>query len=273
MKYYVVADVHGYYTHLMDALENARFFAETAPHKLVICGDLMDRGGEARQMQAFVTRLLEEDRLIFIRGNHEDLMRRMLHDVEVGDMQYIKTGTSYHVSNGTWHTALQLAGMSNCRALQNPGKLVEKVKESPFWTTLIPASVDYFETEHYVFVHGWIPCTVRTEVIGGRKFDEYFYIDGWRDASEREWERARWFHGMYIACQQGVKVKDKTVVCGHIHASYGHANIEGVGSEHGKYADFTPFYGDGIIAIDGCTACSGMVNCIVIEDSAMNHSL
>ena len=30
--------------------------------------------------------------------------------------------------------------------------------------------------------------------------------------------------------------------------------------------DFSPYYGPGIIAIDACTAFSGKVNCLVIED-------
>lgn len=37
-------------------------------------------------------------------------------------------------------------------------------------------------------------------------------------------------------------------------------------SEIGEKADFSPFYSDGIIALDACTALSGIVNCIVLED-------
>ena len=58
----------------------------------------------------------------------------------------------------------------------------------------------------------------------------------------------------------------KTIVCGHWHASYGHSVMEGKGSEFGPDADFSPFYGQGVIALDACTAVSGFVNCIVIED-------
>ena len=38
------------------------------------------------------------------------------------------------------------------------------------------------------------------------------------------------------------------------------------GTEFGEDADFSPYYGPGIIAIDACTAFSGKVNCLVIED-------
>ena len=38
------------------------------------------------------------------------------------------------------------------------------------------------------------------------------------------------------------------------------------GSEFGCDAVFTPFYGNGIIALDACTAKTGFVNCIVLEE-------
>lgn len=44
MKYYVIADVHGFYTETVAALEEAGFFAETEPCKLIVCGDMLDRG-------------------------------------------------------------------------------------------------------------------------------------------------------------------------------------------------------------------------------------
>ena len=48
MKYYVTADVHGYFTELKTALAEQGFFEDTEPHKLVICGDLYDRGTKSR---------------------------------------------------------------------------------------------------------------------------------------------------------------------------------------------------------------------------------
>ena len=57
-----------------------------------------------------------------------------------------------------------------------------------------------------------------------------------------------------------VKEKEKTIVCGHFHSAWGHQVFEG------KKNDFSPYYDEGIIAIDGCTSYTRMVNCIVIED-------
>ena len=68
MKYYVTADVHSYYDELMTALTEKGFFEEQTPHKLIICGDLFDRGTQAAKMQAFILELLAKDRVILIRG-------------------------------------------------------------------------------------------------------------------------------------------------------------------------------------------------------------
>ena len=59
---------------------------------------------------------------------------------------------------------------------------------------------------------------------------------------------------------------EKTILCGHWHASYGHFKFEHKGSEFGPDADFSPFYGNRIIALDACTGLSRRVNVIVLED-------
>ena len=38
------------------------------------------------------------------------------------------------------------------------------------------------------------------------------------------------------------------------------------GSQYDEDADHSPFYGDGIIAIDACTPLSKKINCLVLED-------
>ena len=73
MRYYVISDVHGYYTQMKSALEKAGFFSDTTPHKLIMLGDLFDRGHEAKQLQQFILEQMEQDKIILIRGNHEDL--------------------------------------------------------------------------------------------------------------------------------------------------------------------------------------------------------
>lgn len=105
-------------------------------------------------------------------------------------------------------------------------------------------------------------------MIKRKKFDEYLesaysYISSWREADREQWNQARWFNGMDAAQTAD---ENKTIVCGHWHTSYGHSKYEHKGTEFGEDADFSPYYGPGIIAIDACTAFSGKSNCLVIED-------
>lgn len=266
MRHYVITDPHAFYSLVHDTLTRCGFFDDPEPHKLVICGDLLDRGPETKAMQDFAVSLLEEDRLIFIRGNHEDLMVRLLDDLTTGNTWLLEQGESVHNHNGTWLSALRLADMTEARALARPGELAARVEHSPFCKYLLPEALDYYETEHYVFTHGWIPCA---SSVGSTKYAPYksFYFNSdWRNADYMDWYNARWYNGMEFACRRSLAPRDKTVVCGHVTTSYGHANIEGIGSENGANADYSPFYAPGIIALDGCIVRSGIVNCIILED-------
>ena len=146
MRYYVISDVHGYYTQMKSALEKAGFFSDTTPHKLIMLGDLFDRGHEAKQLQQFILEQMEQDKIILIRGNHEDLFVELV-TTDAG-MPY-----SYHKSNGTYDTALQLTGFDPVMASIRHYDFADAAKDTPFYKEIIPAMLDYFETEHYVFTH------------------------------------------------------------------------------------------------------------------------
>lgn len=266
MKYYVVADIHSYYSEFIKALTEKGFFEDNEPHKLIICGDLLDRGTEPRELINFVLELAKKDEVILIRGNHEDLMETMLDDIVYGDIYEYEMGKSIHVKNRTFDTALRLTGLEPMYALAHAKELVAKVKQTEYYKKLLPMCVDYFETEHFIFTHGYIPCKATEGSNIYRPYKRYYFNKDWRNASNEDWRYARWYNGMEFACKRNLNVLDKTVVCGHWNCSYGHAEIDHKCSEFGKDADFSPYYGEGIIGIDACTAFSGKVNCIVIED-------
>ncbi len=75
MRYYVTADIHGFYTPFLKALTSAGYYEDRGEKKLIICGDLFDRGLEAKKVQQFVVKNLQDT--ILIRGNHEDLFCEM----------------------------------------------------------------------------------------------------------------------------------------------------------------------------------------------------
>ena len=260
MKYYVVADVHGFYSELITALTEKGFFKDSEPHKLIVCGDLFDRGEEAVKLQDFIVDLMEKEEVILIRGNHEDLALELIKNIHRWMTPTILY--THHWSNGTVETVLQLTGMTLNEAYTIPEKCAVRIENTPFFKKIIPTMVDYFETKNYIFVHGWIPC----DALGyGGKASMFIYKENWREMGAIDWNYARWYNGMEAA-RQNVIEKNKTIVCGHWHCSYGHAKIEGEGEEHGEYADYSPYYGKGIIALDACTVLSKKVNCIIIED-------
>ena len=254
MKYYCLADVHGFYQETIDALTNAGYFSDNGKKKIIICGDILDRGQEANEMVDFVLDLMAKDQVILIKGNHEDLFLDLVDNLNY----WLQKGivNTHHFSNRTFHTLLDLSGMDFDEVFLNPNECKKRIKQHPFYKTIIPSMIDFYETSHYVFVHGYIPCDEE---------DVYKYDPLWRKANSDKWYRARWINGMK-ANHDGVKVEGKVVVCGHYHASFGHFNYHHEGSEFGSDAIFTPFYDDGIIAIDGCTAFSHIVNCVVLED-------
>ena len=257
MKYYVAADVHGFFEEFRSALEEQGYFSDPEPHKLILCGDLFDRGPQARQLQAFVLDLLERDQVLLIRGNHEDLALELLRSWHRGSYR-----EPHHIANGTVDTVCQLTGASREELDQNPEEVGRKFLRTPYVQTLIPAMGDYYETPRHIFVHGWIPCAV---IRYSPYVAEYLYQEDWRQADKAAWAKARWINGMEAA-HGGVREEGKTIVCGHWHCSFGHACYEGRGEEFGKEADFSPYRGEGVLALDGCTALSGKVNCVVIRD-------
>jgi len=248
MKYYVTTDVHGFYSELRQALTEAGFFSDEEPHKLIILGDLFDRGREAKLLQQFVLDLMEKGEVILIRGNHEDLFVDM---VTSGDGIQLR----HHVINGTYNTAIQLTDFDPAMADIRPHDFAVAAQNTPYFQKIIPSMLDYYETDHFVFVHGWIPCI--------QDLDGYSYYSDWRSASADEWAKARWYNGIDAAV---TAQEEKTIVCGHWHASYGHSKYEGKCSEFGDDADFTPYQAPGIIAMDACTARSGFVNVLVLDD-------
>jgi len=260
MKYYVVADVHSFYSELIDALTQNGFFEDKVPHKLIICGDLFDRGEEALKLQDFIIELMKKDEVILIRGNHEDLIVKFVNDY----IRWTVEPVIYtaHWGNGTVGTVMQLTGMELHEITVNSKVMKIRMENTPFFQKILPAMVNYYETEHYIFVHGWIACFASG--YGGRA-SNFSYNPEWRESDYIDWDFARWYNGMEAA-RQGVIEPNKIIVCGHWNASYGHAKMEGRGSEYGHDADHTPYFGKGIIAMDACTALSKKVNCIVIED-------
>ena len=137
------------------------------------------------------------------------------------------------------------------------------MKDNILWNTYIKQCVNYYEIGNYIFVHGWIPTTTSTLRFNIRES----YNPRWRESSVEDWNSARWLNGMSM-WDKCIIEPEKTIVCGHWHSSWGHSKLHNKGPEFNtgkETACFDPFIDRGIIALDGCTAYSSQVNCIVID--------
>ena len=80
--YFVTSDIHSFYNLFHKALIEKGFDINNKDHILIICGDCFDRGNESKELLDFIYDLYKQDRLIYIKGNHEDLLEECLYQVE-----------------------------------------------------------------------------------------------------------------------------------------------------------------------------------------------
>ena len=64
------------------------------------------------------------------------------------------------------NTLCQLTGVSVRDLFTDSENVGRQFLNDPYIQKLIPSMVDYYETEHYIFVHGWISCTPISISIG-----------------------------------------------------------------------------------------------------------
>lgn len=258
-KYFVTSDVHSFYDELMVALKEKGFEKDNLDHILCVCGDLFDRGLKTVELFEFARELQAQNRLIYVAGNHESLLFDCMKQLSRG---WLPSG--HHFSNGTIKTICQFCGQNEW-IMYDPtwrDKICETMQ--PVLDFISDNCVDYAEIGNHVLVHGWVPC--------------YQGLDDFRDATSEDWERARWDNGMEMWINPRCRVEGKKVICGHFHCSWGwsHLRLERKEwpnkSRNNWKESFEPFIDDGIMAIDACTAYSGLCNVIVIEENSNGNN-
>lgn len=122
MKRYVIGDVHGCHTELMELLSQIAKHADKKVCKIIFVGDYVDRGPESKKVVE-VIRHLQKNGHIALMGNHEDMILS-------GEMMYAtETLRSYN-------------------ALQMPEDVLEWMKSLP----------KYYEDDTIIVAHaGAVP--------------------------------------------------------------------------------------------------------------------
>lgn len=253
-KLFVTSDIHSYFEPFKKALDEAGFDSSNKNHWLISCGDAFDRGDESEKVLHF---LMSLDRKVLVKGNHDILF----HDLCKRKFPY-----SNDYSNGTTKAVFDLG---------------EGIDGTPFdiccdvaWNKTAryrELLVNYFETKNYIFVHSWIPTNVKFEGESKPWYQQgktLTWMEDWRNANDVEWEEAMWGNP-FVRATQDLNKTGKTIVFGHWHCSAGHKMLGNCNDEF-EYAIWEPCYFKNTIGIDRCTAHTGEVNVLVLEDEFLD---
>lgn len=246
MKYFVFSDVHGCYNRLCEELEKKGFDENNQDHMLISLGDNFDRGKENYQMFLFLKRMKEKQKIVLIRGNHEDIFMRMMISGKT-------TTTDY--SNGTYNTIEEFAmtyfGKRGYGMFKRDfASLYYKFKGEGIFD-LIDDMLDFYETKDYVFTHGFIPID---------NSDGYKYNPSWRTVDRDVFYTARWINGIEMSIIKNIGEPNKKIVIGH--KCIKRARILKGEDE----SDLSIYEDNNIIALDAHTALTNHLNIFVFEE-------
>ncbi|MBO4694854.1 MAG: metallophosphoesterase [Clostridia bacterium] len=249
MKYFVVSDTHDHYLLMIEALNKQGFDPECEDHKLIVCGDAFYSGPEPGKMFEYLKTLKEKDKLVFINGNHDrELLEAINNKFTQGrpGNRRCAEGVVEHITGKTRLSNEELA--SECNKIG--------------FTSFLKSALRYFETEHYVFTHGFIPVK-----------DKKYNPDWRNEGSKSKFDLT---DGMMMSMKYGIQEPGKIIVFGHYSAArcYVMKNATSENWEKGLYKvvnnvpqeGFLPFYGNTFIALDQSVKKTGFINCLIIED-------
>ena len=283
MKNFIVSDIHSFKDELVAALKRAGYQKSNSNHRLIICGDLFDRGSQTVELYNYLKPIRN---LVLVKGNHEYLYEELLKK---------KFPDSYDFSNHTVDTFCHIAGYSP--EVMTGDYWYKLGEESPYdriqqtWKEILKAVQEseitkwikskkwknYYELDKYIFVHSFIPLKnvdgLPSYYIHNRRFE---YFKDWRTAATNlEWYDATWgcpYQQYLDGYFKDEEAKGKVLVCGHWVVTDFRQHMLNMWSD-----DTSIFYSEHLIGLD-CgvwhyRGTSGYVhpqNVLVIDDDDYN---
>ena len=221
---FAVSDIHGDHERFIKVLD----YWNPEESKLIIVGDLIDRGKDSLKVVLKVKELKEiyKNKVIVLKGNHEDMFLNFLKykDYEYGDVFF---------KNGGNTTALEFADdefLMFKSYEQRANLILERRKEE---IEFIKRMMYYYEFGNVLFVHAGIDP----------------YISNWRNTENFKflWNRGGWKHR---------NETDKIIVFGHTPTMHIHED---------KSNDIWISKDKSYICIDGGSVFGGQMNGILIN--------
>lgn len=251
MTYFVFADPHGDYEALIAAITEMGYDASNPQHQLIGCGDYFGRAAQSNSdcvnIWKYLTSPHHTNKPICIRGNHESILidaieRRQLTETDIynGEHNTFASFLGRYPNQVKRDYYLQFDA---AKVMTNIG-FYDWLKSLPW----------YFETEHYIFTHGFVPLQ--------------WFGKKWKlsDLCDWEWNTASWARTPdYILTLDQTHTKvDKTVVFGHWRAKELNERFAGKWEEID--GDIYVDKERKLIGLDTTTALSYRVGCIIVED-------
>lgn len=243
MEYFICSDIHGFCDIWIKALKEKGWDLDNPNHILILCGDAFDRGPQAVEIFKYLQILRDNNRLIYIKGNHEDLLFDCVNELQ----QTGGCASPHHWSNGTVDSVLQF------KEANILGEVLDFIKEN---------TIDYYELGDYIFTHAGIPLKL------SYNNDKPILVIN-KEASEEEFKKHRWDNPIENL-KKGELPNNKTMVVGHWHCSalwnYLYPDIYGNFDNYDRPDNFNICKTKGLVMIDACTAFSGKVNVLKMNE-------
>lgn len=233
--YFVISDIHSHYSSMIKALNEQGYQSSNQNHRLLVLGDLFDRGEDAVKVLEYLYTLYKENKAEVLLGNHDSFLLDFL------DKKFERVDFNIK-RNGFGKTLHQLSGLvpneSNYEEIQY--KIMSEFPYLHEWLKSLPL---FIEKDDYIFVHGGID---------GGKLD-------WRTMSSRR--DFVWSREIDLP-----KVEGKIVVAGHHRV----ATIRKKTEDYNLLFLHSPelfdiLYEDGKILIDRFVEVSNEINVLVLE--------
>lgn len=258
-KYFVISDIHGFFDEVVEALKEKGYDSNNSSHKLLVLGDIFDRGTKSLEVYKWLKQLTDENKAIILKGNHDDFLIKFLTDYNLIENQFnfynnglentIKSFLEqdidikdYYKEKGNVENK-QLA----FKAWNSYAKDIIN-KKYPYLLLWLNSFSYYYETKNYIFTHSSIDTQCKNFRKTLKNFDDLL-----------------WDNGSFFGSD--LKNVNKTVVVGHI----GTSDIRKMyGLDNSDSHDILIRDDNKIIMIDGTIAKSHICNVLVVEDETVD---
>lgn len=273
MKYFAISDTHGHHSEAIKALQEAGWDENNANHKLIVVGDITDRGGEALAHIEWLKRLTDEGKAIVCKGNHDqfilgffknrDQSFNWMHNglnTTIDDLDH-RTGSfeTYCVMTDKPMTTGTFAEWQRITA-----KSIQK--EYPWMKEWFENLPNYYETENYIFTHGIVD----------------WRVDDWHNSQMQKYNcQQGWMSNHWASPEDFLKFRNytgKKLVVGHLNASLMRYTLEFKGRGNYDYYTYHPeneiYFNEDINTyfIDTMTVVTKRVNVLVVDDEPLKEA-